>query len=71
MIMSLTQLNPMNAMESGSPKIVCMTARVQRSFEEFEKCKGDIGKVLGDTKSEAGAWVQINLWMGEAARMRM
>lgn len=29
-------------------------------IEEFEKCKGDIGKVLGDTKSEAGAWVQIN-----------
>ena len=29
-------------------------------IEELNKCKGDIGAVLGDYKKEAGAWIRFN-----------
>jgi RecA-family ATPase len=37
-------------------------------LEELGNCKGDIGKVIGDTKDEVGAWIRINPLDGNGVR---
>lgn len=37
-------------------------------IEELSKCGGDIGKVLGDYKPEAGAWIRFNPLDGKGVR---
>ena len=37
-------------------------------IEELNQCDGDIGKVLGDYKEEAGAWIRFNPFDGQGVK---
>ena len=37
-------------------------------IEKLNKCKGDMGKVLGDFKEEAGAWIRFNPLDGKGVK---
>lgn len=37
-------------------------------IEQLSKCKGDLGKVLGDYKEEAGAWIRFNPLDGKGCK---
>jgi len=39
-----------------------------RLIEELNKCDGDIGKVLGDYKEDAGAWIRFNPLDGQGGK---
>ena len=37
-------------------------------IQELSKCKGDVGKVIGDYKQEAGAWIRFNPLDGKGVK---
>lgn len=56
--------------ESGKrlPKKGCWDRTAGQLIHELKQCHGDIGSVLGDYKSEVGAWIRFNPLDGEGCK---
>lgn len=46
----------------------CWDRTAGKLIQELNQCKGDIGKVLGDYKPEAGAWIRFNPLDGQGVK---
>jgi len=50
------------------PQKGCWDRTAGELIERLNKCKGDIGSVLGDCKPEAGAWIRFNPLDGKGCK---
>lgn len=50
------------------PSKGCCDRTAGQLIEQLNKCKGDIGAVLGDYKSEVGAWIRFNPLDGKGVK---
>lgn len=46
----------------------CWDRTAGELIQQLNNCKGDIGSILGDCKSEAGAWIRFNPLDGKGAK---
>lgn len=46
----------------------CYDRTAGQLIEQLSKCNGDIGSVIGDCKSEAGAWIRFNPLDGQGVK---
>ncbi len=46
----------------------CWDRTAGELIQQLNKCKGDIGSILGDCKDEAGAWIRFNPLDGKGAK---